>query len=75
MDSDLGKRLRELRKKVGFKQKDIAGMVGVAPFTISRWENNKNMPHRVFAKKIEEILNFKPRQRGEENSDIGEDNK
>ena len=50
-------------------------MVGVAPFTISRWENNKNMPHRVFAKKIEEILNFKPRQRGEENSGIGEDNK
>lgn len=55
-------RLKELRKKIGFTQKNIAKMVGVEPNTISRWENNKNKPHKVFAKKVEDILNFKPKR-------------
>ena len=69
---DLIERLKELRKKRRFKQKDIARMVGVKPNTISRWENNKNKPHKVFAKKVEDILNFKPRQQEHKNS--GEEN-
>lgn len=68
-------RLKELRKRVRFTQKDIARMVDVAPNTISRWENKKNKPHRVFAKKVEDILNFKPKKRERVNIGIEEENK
>lgn len=73
--TDSMERLKRLRKKVGFKQKDIARMVGVSANTISRWENRKNKPHKVFAKKVEDILNFKPKRRGHIKSGSGKDNK
>ncbi len=63
-----------LRKKIGMKQKDMAGMINVDRNTLSRWENKKNVPHKIFIKKMEEILKFKPRWRVE-NSDITEKNK
>ncbi|MBA7561361.1 hypothetical protein ES708_02998 [subsurface metagenome] len=65
----------ELRKKIGFKQEDMAGMIGVDRNTLSRWENGKSIPHKVFRKKMEEILAFRPRRRGEKSSDTGEKNK
>ncbi len=64
----------KLRKKIGMKQKDMAGIINVDRNTLSRWENKKNVPHKIFIKKMEEILKFKPRRRVE-NSDITEENK
>ena len=64
----------KLRKKIGISQKDMAGMINVAGNTLSRWESKKNVPHKIFIKKMEEILKFKPR-RWVENSDITEENK
>jgi len=58
----------KLRKKIGIKQKDMAGMINVAGNTLSRWENKKNVPHKTFIKKMEEILRFRPKRPGEENN-------
>ena len=65
----------KLRKKIGFKQEDMAGMIGVDRNTLSRWENNKNVPSKLAIRKMKEILKFRPKRRGEENSDTGEKNK
>lgn len=53
----------------------MAGMINVTGNTLSRWENKKNVPHKIFIKKMEDILRFRPRRRGEENIGIEEKNK
>jgi len=65
----------ELRKKIGINQKNMAGMIGVEPNTLSRWENKKNIPHKIALRQMEKILRFRPKRRGEESSDTGEKNK
>jgi len=65
----------KLRKKIGIKQKDMARMINVTGNTLSRWENKKNVPHKIFIKKMEDILRFRPRRREEENNGIEEKNK
>lgn len=57
------RKIRILRMKIRIKQKDMAGMVGVSANTLSRWENRKNVPHKVFIKKMEDILRFRPKRR------------
>jgi len=37
-------RLREMRKKRGVTQEQLASMIGVQPNTVWRWENNKASP-------------------------------
>jgi len=58
----------KLRKKIGIKQKDMAGMINVDRNTLSRWENHKNVPSRLAIRKMEEILRFRPRRREEESN-------
>ena len=65
----------KIRKKYKINQKNMGGMIGVNKDTVSRWENGKNIPHKIALRKMEEILAFKPRLQGEENSDIEEKNK
>lgn len=50
----------KLRKKLGMKQKDMAGMINVDRNTLSRWENKKNMPSKLAIRKMKEILRFRP---------------
>ena len=44
-DSSFGSRLRTLRKKIGLTQEQLAEAIGVHLNTISRWENNLDVPN------------------------------
>ena len=50
----LGKRLRELRKRKGINQEQLAEMIDVDPTTISNIENGKNYPSLI---NLENLLN------------------
>lgn len=50
----LGKRLRELRKRKGLNQEQLAEMISVEPATISNIENGKNYPSII---NLENIIN------------------
>jgi transcriptional regulator with XRE-family HTH domain/KaiC/GvpD/RAD55 family RecA-like ATPase len=53
---DLGMRLKELRTKRGLSQKELAGLVGVTPSTISQVESNIIYPSLPALLKMAEIL-------------------
>lgn len=48
--------VRELRKRKGIQQKELALIVGVAQPTISEWEKNKKDPSGVRLKKLAEYF-------------------
>ena len=53
----LGKRIRELRKKIGLKQEQLAEYVGLEPTSISNIENGYNYPSIQNLEKITKALN------------------
>ncbi len=53
---DLGMRIKDIRSKQGLSQKDLAGLVGVTPSTISQIENNLIYPSLPALFKIAETL-------------------
>jgi transcriptional regulator with XRE-family HTH domain/KaiC/GvpD/RAD55 family RecA-like ATPase len=54
---DVGKRTRALRTKQGLSQKELAGLVGVTPSTISQIESNSIYPSLPALFKIAQTLN------------------
>ena len=54
--SDLGLRMKDLRKKKGFSQKELAGYVGVTPSTISQIESSTIYPSIPALFKLGEVL-------------------
>ena len=54
--SDLGLRMKDLRKKKGYSQKELAGYVGVTPSTISQIESSTIYPSIPALFKIGEVL-------------------
>ena len=52
---DIETRLRILRAKKRWSQKELGEHIGVAWTSVSRWENNKAQPHRLALKRIEEL--------------------
>jgi len=54
--SDLGLRMKDLRKKRGLSQKELAGSVGVTPSTISQIESSTIYPSIPALFKIGEVL-------------------
>ncbi len=44
MPETFGERLKQLRKKAGLTQTELADLVGVHETTIRRWENNNDKP-------------------------------
>lgn len=52
---DIATRLRVMRAKKRWSQKELADQIGVAWTSISRWENNKAQPHKLALKRIEEL--------------------
>jgi DNA-binding XRE family transcriptional regulator len=57
---DLAARLKELRTKQGMNQKELAGMVGVTPSTISQIESNLIYPSLPALFKMAQILSVDP---------------
>jgi transcriptional regulator with XRE-family HTH domain len=53
---DLGMRIKDLRTKAGLSQKDLAGMIGVTPSTISQFESNSIYPSVPVLFKIAQTL-------------------
>ena len=52
----LGERLRELRKKAGLTQEELAERVGVHFISVSRWENGVDVPKTLKLKKLASAL-------------------
>ena len=52
----IGENIRECRGTM--KQEDLAAMIGVNVATLSRWENNQNIPNGQMLTKIAETLNI-----------------
>jgi len=50
--------IRELRKKLGLRQEDIAGTVGVTRQTINAIENEKYNPTLELAMKLAKLLHI-----------------
>ncbi len=44
MNFKMGEKIKELRRRDGRKQEDLANTLGVSPQTISRWEANGGYP-------------------------------
>ena len=44
MASNMGKIIKELRKKSGFTQEELAERLGVTYQAVSKWENGTGMP-------------------------------
>lgn len=48
--------VKELRKKAGIQQKELAIIAGVSPPTVSEWESNKKDPSGERLKKLAEYF-------------------
>lgn len=48
-------KIKYLRKMLGLTQEELATRVGVAYFTVVRWENNMNKPSRLSNNRLEEL--------------------
>ena len=44
MSNNLGSNIRCFRKNKGFTQEELAGMLGVTPQAVSRWESEAGLP-------------------------------
>jgi transcriptional regulator with XRE-family HTH domain len=52
----IGSIIKELRKKKGLTQEELAKAVGVSRLTVSMWESGKASPKAEFLKKLAEVL-------------------
>jgi len=47
--------IKKFREKLGLTQDEFAVKLGVAPFTVRRWESGKTKPSRMAQKLLTEI--------------------
>ena len=50
------KNLKTLRERANLSQTELAAKLGVDARTIGRWEDGKNIPHRVYLKMLNRIF-------------------
>ena len=68
---ELGKRIRQLRCKAGLTQEQLAGQLGIAPQSVSKWENAAAMPDitalpllaEIFGVSIDDLFDLSVEQR------------
>lgn len=58
MKNNLGSNIRFFRKNKGFTQEELAGMLGVTPQAVSRWESEAGLPDVSMIVPIAQILNI-----------------
>lgn len=56
MEMTLGNRIAQLRRKKGIKQEELAGMLGISPQAVSKWENDQTCPDVMTLPKLAKIL-------------------
>lgn len=56
MDNNVGQRIRELRKKNGLSQLELANKLGVAITTLKNWEYGHHNPKAAVIKKCAEVF-------------------
>ena len=54
--SDIGKRLKRTRIKMGLSQLEVAELMNVRRETIGHWEREDNVPQSICEMKLQEIL-------------------
>jgi len=54
----VGHRIKELRKKFGLRQIDLANSLGVSPQAVSRWEKDDNFPDIYLLRKIARLFDL-----------------
>ena len=55
-ESELARKIKELRSKLGLTQEQFAAKVGVTFSTVNRWENGKGKPSPLAMRQIEELM-------------------
>jgi transcriptional regulator with XRE-family HTH domain len=56
----LGEKLREARKKAGYTQRQLAGIIGAKHNSVSNWEKNLNSPNPETIGELCAVLNITP---------------
>jgi len=54
-----GHQISMKRNTFNMSQDELAVLIGVSKYTISRWENNRNKPSRLAIKKINQVFSEK----------------
>lgn len=54
--AELQHRVRELRRKMGWVQEDLAREIGVSLSTVQRWERKKTRPTRMARKALQSLF-------------------
>ena len=57
MEKHLGANIKAFRKNKGFTQEELAGMLGVTPQAVSRWESEAGLPDVSMIVPIAQVLN------------------
>ena len=58
MKNNLGANIKTFRKNKGFTQEELAGMLGVTPQAVSRWESEAGLPDVSMIVPIAQTLNI-----------------
>ena len=51
--------LKEVRRKLGLSQEELAHALGVSFATVNRWENNKTVPSKLARRQFEQLCKEK----------------
>ena len=47
--------VKELRQRLGLSQDKLAALLGVAPYTVRRWESGKSQPSPLALKQLNQL--------------------
>ena len=56
--------VKEFRHKLGISQDKLAALIGVAPYTVRRWEAGKNNPSPLAQEKLDALAQKSIRGKG-----------